>query len=370
MVKKLIHKAVTSPLTRKAGMAVFRCFPDLAAQYCIKQECRPLQAEAQQYFAQPGLSLPQGASREDYFDALKVHGVSLSEYLHQYKFYDKPQEERSKFISRAHARGLSLKLRMMYPDYDNIGLLRDKEVFLAQYAPLGYCHRRWLYAPDATFDDFVRLVTSTDCMLKAHDSSLGIGIDKLDKQQDGHELKTLFDKCVSNKTLIEEFIQGSKALQAFHPSSLNTIRIATIAYGGKAMPFGAFVRMGMGDMVIDNAHAGGLFAQINIETGIIESEGITTNGMRVLVHPDSNLPIKGFQIPHWNEIVEFCLSAARRTSNIMSGWDVVETIDGQMEIIEANSRPDFDLLQSPLQIGVKHKLFDTLSQLTGRKITV
>jgi hypothetical protein len=68
--------------------------------------------------------------------------------------------------------------------------------------------------------------------------------------------------------------------------------------------------------------------------------------------------------------VEFCLSAARRTSNIMSGWDVVETIDGQMEIIEANSRPDFDLLQSPLQIGVKHKLFDTLSQLTGRKITV
>ena len=370
MVKKLIHKVASNHLARSAGKALFRCFPGLAAQYCIQQECKPLRAEAQRFFAQPGLTLPEGASREDYFNALRVHGVSVSEYLHQYKFYDKTEQERSKFISRAHARGVSLRLRMMFPDYDNIALLRDKERFLAHYEALGYCRRRWLYCPQATYEEFARLVSSTDCILKDHDSSLGISIMKLAKQQDGAELKALFDKCVAHKTLVEEFIQGSEALQAFHPSSLNTVRVYTIAHGNKARPFGAFLRMGMGDMIIDNAHAGGLFAQINIDTGIIESEGITTEGMRVNIHPDSNLPIKGFTIPHWEEIIEFCLSAARQTKNVITGWDVVETIDGHLEFIEANSRPDFDVLQSPLVIGVKGKLLDMLHDVTGRKITV
>ena len=370
MIKQLIKKAATCGPVRKAGLTVFRCFPDLAARYCIRQECKPLRAEAEKFFAQPDLSLPEGASREDYFDALKKHGVSLSEYFHQYEFYNKNEEERSEFISRAHMRGLALKLRMMFLDYDNIGLLRDKERFFAHYSPLGFCHRKWLYAPNATYEEFVQLVSSTNCVMKPHDTSLGAGIVKLNKTQDGPELRALYDKCVAQKALIEEFIQGSEAIQAFHPSSLNTIRFDTIAFGGKAVAFGAFVRMGMGDMIIDNAHSGGIFAQINIKTGIIESEGITVDGMRVNVHPDSQKTIMGFQMPHWDEIVEFCLSAARQTKNIRTGWDVVETIDGQLEMIEANSRPDIDVLQSPLQIGIKRKVLDTLTELTGRKITI
>lgn len=370
MVKKLITNLVSNSVARSAGMAVFRCFPDLAARYCIHQECKPLRAEAEKFFAQQDLTLPEGASREDYFHALKVHGVSLSEYFHQYEFYKKNEEERSEFISRAHMRGLALKLRMMFPEYDNIGLLRDKERFFAHYTPLGFCHRRWLYAPNATYEEFAQLVSSIDCVMKPHDTSLGAGIVKLNKPQDEPELRALYEKGVAEKAIVEEFIQGSDAVQAFHPSSLNTIRFDTIAFGGKAVAFGAFVRMGMGDMIIDNAHSGGIFAQINIKTGIIESEGITVDGLRVNVHPDSHKSIKGFQMPHWDKIVEFCLSAARQTKNIRTGWDVVETHDGQLEMIEANSRPDIDVLQSPLQIGIKRKVLDTLTELTGRKITI
>ena len=163
-------------------------------------------------------------------------------------------------------------------------------------------------------------------------------------------------------------MKGCDELQAFHPQSLNSIRFVTLAYRGKAKAFGAFFRIGVGDMIIDNAHAGGMFAHIDIKTGIIDSEAITTRGLRVAKHPDTGLQIKGTQVPHWDEIVEYCLSAARQTRNIITGWDVVINDKGQVEMIEANNRPDFDLMQSPLQVGVKHQLLEALTELLGEKI--
>ena len=348
--------------------ALLRCCPGVAARIVKRKECKAIRDEAVRCFAQ-GVEMPDGASRDDYFKAWKNNQVSLSEYLYQFEFYGKSDAERSQFISRAQTRALSMKLRMMFPECDKIDLLRDKEKFLAHFAPLGFCNRRWLYTPAATFDQFAALVGSADCIFKPHDASLGFGIRRVPRQQ-GPQLRQMFDDCVKQQTLVEEYIVGDDAIQQFHPSSLNSIRFVTVAYGGKAFPFGAFLRMGVGDMLIDNAHAGGLFAQINMESGIIESDGITVDGLRVPVHPDSKLPIKGFQIPQWPAIVDFCLDAARQTNNIITGWDVIITQQGKLEFIEANSRPDFDVMQSPLKIGVKHKLLDMLSEVTGKKVTI
>lgn len=348
---------------------VFNTFPGLATRFSLRKECHDVHDEAVKLFDN-GIELPEGASREDYFKALKLNKVSLIEYLYQYQFYNKSQQERDTYISRAQNRALSFKLRMMYPDYDNMFLFLFKEIFLERYSQLGFCHRRWLYAPQASFEQFADMVSATDCIIKPHDGSLGKSITRLDKQEPGLQLKDIFEDCVTRKCIIEEWIQGCDEMQAFHPQSLNSIRLVTVAYDGKAKPFGAFFRMGIGDMIIDNAHAGGLYAQINIDTGKIESDGVTTNGRRLSRHPDSDIPITGFQMPRWNEIVEFCLSAARQTPNIITGWDVIITHDGQLEFIEANQRPDFDLMQSPLQVGVKNKLLNMLSDLTGRRITV
>ena len=123
-------------------------------------------------------------------------------------------------------------------------------------------------------------------------------------------------------------------------------------------------------MIIDNAHAGGLFAQINIENGVIESDGITTEGMRIAKHPDTNLQIKGFQIPHWDEVVAYCVNAAQQTKNIISGWDVVITDKGSIELVEVNNRPDFDVMQSPLKVGVKRKILGVLKELIGQEFKI
>ena len=137
MIKENVKSLLSSDFTRSLGTRVFRCFPSLAASYCKRQEGKICRQEAIQQL-QAGVTFPEGASREDYFDALDKHQVSLSEYLHQFEFYRLTEKERSEFITRSEMRALSLKLRMMFPEYDHIEMLRFKEKFLAHFSALGF----------------------------------------------------------------------------------------------------------------------------------------------------------------------------------------------------------------------------------------
>lgn len=368
MIKENVKSLLSSDFTRSLGTRVFRCFPSLAASYCKRQEGKICRQEAIQQL-QAGVTFPEGASREDYFDALDKHQVSLSEYLHQFEFYRLTEKERSEFITRSEMRALSLKLRMMFPEYDHIEMLRFKEKFLAHFSALGFCHRRWLYAPEATYEQFADLVSSTGCIAKPHDGSLGQGVEIIDKQT-GPQVKAWYDKMVQNEMVVEEYLHGCDAIQAFHPSSLNTIRFITFGYKDKIIPFGALIRMGVGNMVVDNTHAGGIFAHVNIKTGVIESEAVTTDGLHVSAHPDTHIPLIGFQIPMWDEITDFCLNAARHTKNIITGWDVVIRDDNRLEFVEANHRPDIQTMQSWFKVGSKREILATLSDLTGKGITI
>ena len=369
MEKINLKRSLRNGVLRPAATMVFKLFPELAGIFRKRKEVAAFGREAERYFEQGG-SLPQGASREGYYQALKQHSVSLSEYLYQYEFYKMPEEKRDEFISRANMRALAYKLRMKYPK-ESFGLPRFKEQYLGRFTEMGFIQRRWLYVPECTYEQFADLLSSVDCIVKPADGSLGIGVKKIPKQDNPQHIKALYEKCVAHgNILLEECVKGCDELQAFHPQSLNTIRLVTMAFKGRAVVFGAFFRMGVGDMVIDNAHAGGLFAHIDIDKGEIDSDGITTEGLRVPQHPDTGLTIKGTKIPHWNELAEACLNAARQTQNIITGWDVVITDKGLVELIEVNNRPDFDLMQSPLKVGVKRKALDTLSDLIGEEVKV
>lgn len=363
-----LRQKVRHDVIRPMAMTCFRLFPNLAAAYRSHEELALIRKEASKFFAE-GHTLPEGASREDFYHALSKHMVSIPEYFYQYDFYKLSESERDEFISRARMRVLSMKLRAMFPD-DYNGISRFKEESLARFTELGFCRRRWLYAPRCTYQQFADLISSMDCIIKPHDGSLGFGVKKVQRQEDPAQIKALYDKCVRREMLIEECVRGCDELQAFHPQSLNTIRFVTMSFRGKAIPFGGLFRIGIGDSIIDNAHAGGICTQINIETGIIESDGLTTNGVVIVKHPDTGLTIKGTQIPRWNEVVEACLNAARNTNNIITGWDVVVTDEGHVELIEVNNRPDFDIMQAPLKKGVKRKVLDTLRELIGKEITI
>ena len=363
-LSRLIHSKPVAFLIDK----VFHASPSLAAFLMKHKESRAALKQGLRLIEE-GLELPEGASREGFIEANREQHMSLPEYLYQYNLYKKPKAEREEFLSYADYHALALKLRMKYPEYDNMVLLKDKEKFLRFATSLGLVHRKWLYAPDATFEEFANLIATTDCVIKPHDASWGTGIYMIDKQE-GPQVKELFDQCVRNLSVVEERIKGYHLTQAFHPSSLNTVRVTTMTFNGKVVLFAAMLRVGRGGTVVDNTHAGGLYAQIDPETGIVESDGIDTEGKHYVNHPDTNLPIKGFQIPFWDKIAELCTNAALQTKNLFIGWDTAITEDGEIEVIEANSRPDFDGLQTPLHKGLKHKLFAQLKELTGEDIKI
>ncbi|MBE6282894.1 MAG: hypothetical protein E7098_00930 [Mediterranea massiliensis] len=326
--------------------------------YCIlnvRMQKQKLYAEAKKEFER---NLSHG-NFNDYKQALDKHLVSYSEYAHQYEFYKKSEKERDEFISR-------LKMRSFYLKYGHRSirhLFCDKIKFLTIFDK--YIHRKWIFVPNASYEEFAQLVSNNDCIVKPIDGSLGKGVFKIYKNSDSIKLKSLYESCNKNKSLVEECVESCEELKAFHPQSLNTIRVVTISNKKKAEVFGSFLRMGVGDSVVDNAHAGGIFAQINVKNGEIESDGINTNGCKFIFHPDSMLRIKGYKIPKWNLICDVCCEAALLTTNPITGWDVVINNRGNIEFIEGNSNPDFDVMQSPFQVGVKKKLFSLIKEYRG-----
>ena len=320
----------------------------------VQSSKKRLLAEAKKKFEKEKTS----GSINDYKQALKKHWVSYSEYAHQYEFYKKSEEERNEFISR-------LKMRYFYMRYGPRvvrPLFRDKTLFLRAFDK--YIHREWVFAPDVSFDEFSYLINNYDCIVKPCDGSLGKGVYKKEKNNNKND-RQFYESCVKNRFLVEQCIESCEELKAFHPQSLNTIRVVTISNKDKAEVFGSFIRMGVGESIVDNAHANGVFAQINIKDGTIESDGIDTNGNRFVCHPDSMIKIKGFVIPQWDVIVETCCEAAKQTVNPITGWDVVINSKRQIEFVEGNHSPDFDVMQSPLQVGVKRDIFTKIKEYTG-----
>ena len=298
-------------------------------------------------------------SFDDYKQALKKHWVSYREYANQYEFYKKSEEEREEYISR-------LKMAYFYWRYAPgaaKSVFRNKTRFLKAFSK--YIHRKWLYAPEASFEDFVQLVSNYDCITKPCDGKLGKGIFKIYKADNHKDDRKLFESCVKDKMLVEQCVEACEELKAFHPQSLNTLRMVTIANKEKACVFSGVFRTGVGDSVVDNTHQGGVSVQVNVENGIIETDGANTSGERFVSHPDSGIVFKGFQIPKWNKIVETCCEAAKLTENPITGWDVVLNNHGEVEFIEANYGPDMDMMQTRYNAGAKKKLYGLIKEYCG-----
>lgn len=179
----------------------------------------------------------------------------------------------------------------------------------------------------------------------------------------------MYEQCVAQNILLEECVTATDEISKFNPDSLNTIRVVTFSNGKGAEVFGSFIRFGRKGKVIDNAHAGGVFAQINVNTGLIESNGINTDGGEFVSHPDSGIQFKGYRIPQWENIKEFCTKAALKVKGVkVCGWDVCVRQDGRLEFIEGNYGPDFDVMQSPLKRGVKKELNKLFVKLYGKSL--
>ena len=130
-----------------------------------------------------------------------------------------------------------------------------------------------------------------------------------------------------------------------HPESVNTMRIVTDNVNGNVTIAYIVVKMGTGGSVCDNSGQGGILARVDESTGCIRTPATDDYFHVYDKHPDTGIPLVGYQLPMVQEAIALAKDAAQvfpRMGHV--GWDMAITPDGPA-IIEGNNFPGTDLCQ-------------------------
>ena len=140
----------------------------------------------------------------------------------------------------------------------------------------------------------------------------------------------------------------------------------TFRRGERFEVFGAGLRVGNNGLHVDNAHGGGIFCEIDPDTGVIMTDGLDEHGNSYLCHPMTGVRFRGTPIPQWEEICDFCRSAAQTLPCLrVVGWDVAILPGGKLELIEGNHNPGMNIVQAPAKHGVHDKFAHMLLDFYG-----
>ena len=313
-------------------------------------------------------NLPEGFRENKLFhDYLKVRRnnpekrVSQSEYM-IFGFYNLSTGEQKKYLTDVEA------TRLMRPyNNDSEPYLKSKATFLKNFTR--FIHRGWLYVPKASYEEFCDFLHKYRTIaLKPQYSSWGIGFFKLTEEEfaSKEDPKEFYQKLCEGRYLAEEFVQSCKELAAFHPSSFNTLRVITFRNGDRFEVFGGGLRVGNNGLCVDNAHGGGIFCEIDPESGKIITDGLDEYSNSYVTHPMTGVPFKGMQIPRWKEVVELCKEASKELPCLrVVGWDVAILEDGTLELIEGNHSPGMNIVQAPAKHGVYERFSSMLLDYYG-----
>ena len=122
------------------------------------------------------------------------------------------------------------------------------------------------------------------------------------------------------------------------PTSVNTVRIATMLGDKQEGIVYAFLRIGNGK-VMDNVDCGGMAARVDLASGQLLTVGADKQGNTFEKHPITGTSIIGFQVPYFEEAKQMCLEAMHVVPQVrFVAWDVAITPDGP-RFIEGNSFP-------------------------------
>lgn len=170
----------------------------------------------------------------------------------------------------------------------------------------------------------------------------GQGCFKIDRETFPQQLETQYNSLVGGNYTQTEVIRQHGAISAIHESSINTLRILTYNIAGEVQIVSSFIRIGVGNSVVDNLGSGGLLVGINQELGTLKHKsfkGLEYGGEEFEEHPDSRLKFKDFKIPYFREACALAKEAARCIPNGLIGWDIAITPNGPT-VIEGNENAD------------------------------
>lgn len=142
--------------------------------------------------------------------------------------------------------------------------------------------------------------------------------------------------------LVEEYCDQHPEVAALNPSSVNTVRIWVLDRGkGDLQVVTAYLRIGRGDMFVDNASSGGIVAPIILETGRLRAAQDAHAEHNVYrLHPDHRAVIEGVELPHWVEVQRLAGQALSVFPRLrFAGLDIAIGPAGPV-VVELNVSPD------------------------------
>jgi hypothetical protein len=283
----------------------------------------------------------------DFFLSFFLYGSSITDYF-QYEFYKKKHIERKTFITFRKYRWI----QKICNKSETCSIFLDKSKFNIMFKE--FIGREWINLGSCSYVDFETFSQRHQvCIVKPVDGVCGRGIHKL-KFTNNTILKEEFSKLKTKNVILEEKIVQIDALAEFNPESVNTIRITTIyaASIDKVVIMNAVFRIGNGLSVVDNFASGGIIANIDIETGIINTVGTDKKRNRFILHPVTKKQIVGFVIPRWGDIIDTVVRAARIVPTVQyAGWDVTIKDNEEIIFLEANNNADHNVQQFSEQRG-------------------
>ena len=286
-----------------------------------------------------------GRTRLEALRAEILCGASDAEFF-LFRIYRHGIEKGREFITAEY----NARMNTRYAGWDgSYKFFENKGVFNRDFKE--YIRRRWFLSKGLSFEEFEEQVAGLDKIIcKPLNGIEGIGIEifKLDGTKACR--KEVYEKIrAKGDTIVEQFIKQHHEISEFYPNSVNTMRVMSFLDHGEGKILNSVIKFGT-KANVDNYYQGGIAAGINVETGVICTDGVDYAGNVYKTHPYSGKAFYGFRIPNWDKVVELIRTAAtvHRESPYV-GWDIAITEDGP-EIVEGNHNQGAYLCQYPFAI--------------------
>ena len=292
-----------------------------------------------------------GWSREEVIEKMeraKSAALASKENYAVYRFWELDEETQKTFFTQ----GMSTMLRRKFKGKNqDLRVFRDKVACCKLLAP--YLGRAFLPTSGLNLASFIQTFgLKNKIVYKPLTGTGGKGVKVYDYTLD--TLESVYHELASSAPgLIEEFLHQHKEMSHYSLQAVNTIRVVTVMtkknFKGIEKNQVHFLyagfRMASGEKYVDNLHNGGIIADIDLETGMVKTDGQDFSNHVFVRHPDTGYPIKGFHIPFFEEMKEMIKKAGSDFEALL-GWDVAITESGPV-IIELNSSPGAVILQIP-----------------------
>lgn len=157
--------------------------------------------------------------------------------------------------------------------------------------------------------------------------------------------------------IAEQVLIQHPQMASLNPTSVNTLRVMTF----RGHIISCTLKIGIGNAVVDNMCSGGIYGNVNLDYGFVDSLFMDINLNRYAYHPQTHAKLLGFEIPLWGKVKETIHNAAQMIPDVQYvGWDVA-VLHEDIAIIEVNKAPGHDLsAQSSMQRGLYSSIKEIL----------